>query len=268
MCLFAAARLPASVGPMSCSWPIDRSCLPVAGTGIDTQQQTDAENLAVAVLWALSGRQFGVCPVIARPCRQPSDVPMYLGTDPQYGAMWTASYGAPWLPVWDGANWRNVACGCGSRCNWVAPNVVHLVAAGQPIQAVTEVVIAGDVLPDTEYVLEGDLLYRIGTDWPVQDLTQPLDQPGTWSVTYTRGNPPPPGTAKLVGQLAAEFLAACNGGKCRLPRRVKSVTRQGVSYDMVDPTDIYASGKTGIPEIDLWLTAVNPARIQQAPVVR
>lgn len=248
---------------MSCSWPVDRACLPDPGDDPDAlQQQEDAENLAVQVLWALSGRQFGVCPVIARPCRPSCS---NIVTDQ---TLYGVPLGAPWFPVWDGANWRNVACGCGPKCDWVAPNVIHLVSAGLPIQAVTEVVIAGEVLPDEQYRLEGDLLYRIGADWPAQDLTQPLDQPGTWSVTYTRGNPPPPGTAKLVGLLAKEFLAACNGGKCRLPRRVRSVTRQGVTYDMVDPTDIYESGKTGIPEIDVWLSAVNPHRLMSAPAVR
>lgn len=248
---------------MSCSWPVDRSCLPVAETDIDAQQQTDAEDLAVSVLWALSGRQFGVCPVIARPCRQPCGGTLDYASLP-YGV----PYGAPWFPVWDGTNWRNISCGCGPKCSWIAPNVVHLVSSGQPVQSVVEVVLAGEVLDDASYTLEGDLLYRIGADWPTQDLTQPLDRPGTWSVTYTRGNPPPSGTAKLVGLLAKEFLAACSGGKCRLPRRVKSVTRQGVSYDMVDPTDIYKDGKTGISEIDLWLAAVNPSHIMAAPVIR
>lgn len=250
---------------MSCSWSVDRTCLPIAQTDIDTQQQKDAEDLAVQVLWSLSGRQFGVCPVIARPCRQPCADVIY---DPYWPPPYGYAPGAPWFPVWDGTNWRNISCGCGPKCSWIAPNVVHLVSAGQPIQAVTEVVIAGDVLDPSEYSLEGDLLYRIGADWPPQDLTQPLDRAGTWSVTYTRGNPPPPGTAKLVGLLAAEFLAACSGGKCRLPRRVKSVTRQGVSYDMVDPTSILKEGKTGIPEIDLWLQAVNPHALMGAPVVR
>lgn len=247
---------------MSCSWPVDRTCLPVAETLIDTQQQKDAEDLAVQVLWSLSGRQFGVCPVIVRPCRQPC------------GGLWGGSFygtpvGYPLIVAWDGANYRNLMCGCGPKCSWISPNVVHLSATvGLPVQEVTEVVIAGVVLDASEYRLEGDLLYRVGADWPHQDLTQPLDEPGTWSVTYTRGNPPPGGTAKLVGLLAKEFLAACSGGKCRLPRRVQSVTRQGVTYDMIDPTDIYAAGKTGISEVDLWLSAVNPHHIMQPPVVR
>lgn len=243
---------------MSCTWLVDRSCLPIAETEIEIAQQQAAEDLAVQVLWALSGRQFGVCPVIARPCPEPC------------GGVTVDSYFGGWFfPVWDGTNWRNVACGCGPKCSWRSPSVIHLAArVALPIQEVTEVVIEGEVLDPTEYRLEGDLLYRVNGRWPAQDLTQPLDEPGTWSVTYTRGVPPPPGSAKLVGLLAQEFLAACNGGKCRLPRRVRSVTRQGVTMDMTDPTDIYATGKTGIPEIDLWLSAVNPHRVQEPISVR
>lgn len=244
---------------MSCQWSVDRSCLPEAVSDIDIAQQEAAEDLAVQVLWSLSGRQFGVCPVLARPCRQQCSGVDYIGY-PSMG--W-------FFPVWDGGNWRNIACGCGPRCSWESPRVVHLASrVGLPIQEVTEVVIDGIVLDSTEYRLEGDLLYRVNGEWPTQDLTTPLDDEGTWSVTYTRGIPPPPGTAKLVGMLAAEFLAACTGGKCRLPRRVRSVTRQGVSYDMADPTDVLASGKTGIPEVDLWLAAVNPHAVQQPVSVR
>lgn len=243
---------------MTCSWPVDRSCLPTSESAPEIAQQTDAENLAVQVLWALSGRQFGVCPVIARPCPTPCG-----GVSP-----WS-DLGAPFIVTWDGANWRNTACGCGPRCSYLSPSVIHLASrVALPIQEVTEVVIAGELLDDAEYRLEGDLLYRVNGSWPAQDLTRPLDEAGTWSVTYTRGVPVPPGTAKLVGLLAAEFLAACRGGKCKLPRRVRSVTRQSVSYDMIDPTDIYTSGKTGIPEVDLWLSAVNPHRLMSAPTVR
>lgn len=243
---------------MSCTWPVDRSCLPIADTEVDRAQQKAAEDLAVSVLWALSGRQFGVCPVLARPCPSPCN------------GLTEYTLGGGWFfPIWDGSNWRNVACGCGPKCSWQSPNVIHLASRiALPVQEVTEVVIAGEILDPSDYRLEGDLLYRVSGAWPAQDLTRPLDEEGTWSVTYTRGTPPPPGSAKLVGLLAAEFLAACGGGKCRLPRRVRSVTRQGVSYDMVDPTDIYTSGKTGLPEVDVWLSSVNPHHIMGAPSVR
>lgn len=243
---------------MTCSWPVDRSCLPTSESEPEIAQQADAENLAVQVLWALSGRQFGVCPVVARPCPPPCGVTPY-----------TLTLGAPFMAIWDGANWRNVACGCGPRCSYISPSVIHLASrVALPVQEVTEVVVAGVLMDPSEYRLEGDLLYKVSGNWPSQDLGRPLDEEGTWSVSYTRGIPPPPGTAKLVGLLAAEFLAACRGGKCRLPRRVRSVSRQGVSYDMIDPTDIYSTGKTGIPEVDLWLSAVNPNHIMQPPTVR
>jgi hypothetical protein len=249
--------------PLLCSWPVDRSCLPTAETELDKQKQTDAESLAIQVLWALSGRQFGVCPVVIRPCPQPCARGIY---DYQYAL----SVAMPFYPLWDGAHWRNVTCGCSGLCDWRAPSVVHLATTtGLPIQAVIEVKIGTTVLDEAAYALEGELLYRAdGTAWPSQDLALPLEADGTWSVTYTRGNPVPSGTGVFVGLLAKEFMAACSGGRCRLPRRVRSVSRQGVSYDMIDPTDIYTSGKTGLPEIDLWLSAVNPNHLAAPPKVR
>ena len=59
---------------MSCDWPVDRSCLPALppedddGYELALIRRTAAEDLAVNVLWALSGRQFGICPAMARPC--------------------------------------------------------------------------------------------------------------------------------------------------------------------------------------------------------
>lgn len=127
----------------------------------------------------------------------------------------------------------------------------------------------GDQLVDpNQYTLEGNRLYRTdGSAWPTQNLAQPLPNAGTWSVEYGRGTAPPANVGVLVGLLALEFLSACSGGKCRLPRRVTSVSRQGVSYQMIDPTDIYATGKTGLPEVDLWLSSVNPAHLSEAPRV-
>lgn len=240
---------------MSCAWPVDRSCLPYAESDIDKIKQQNAEDLAVAVLWALSGRQFGVCPVRARPCLTPCV---------SYDTNWLS--GPAFYPIWENGQWRNTMCGCGPRCAAVGPGVVHL--AG-PVVEITEVNIGGDVLDPSSYTLEGNLLYRTnGGVWPDQDLTRPLPEPGTWSVIYDKGNPVPAGVDVLVGVLALEFLNACSGGKCRIPRRVQTLSRGNVTYQMIDPTDIYASGKTGISEIDLWLSAVNPHANQQQVKVR
>jgi hypothetical protein len=241
---------------MSCAWPVDRSCLPTASGELEIERQRHAEETAIAVLWALSGRQFGVCSVIVRPCPEPCY--------PPNGGSWLGGPG--WYPMWDDGRWRNVTCGCsGGGCFPGGPSVIHLPG---PVDSITEVKISGVVLDPAAYKLEGNLLYRTGGEkWPSQNLGRPLDEAGTWSVTYGKGIPVPAGVGVLVGLLAKEFISACTGGKCRLPRNVENVTRNGVSYRMVDPTPIYAARKTGLSEIDLWLTAVNPAGLMAPPRV-
>lgn len=206
--------------------------------------------LAVTVMWALSGRQFGICPVIARPC-PPGDPLRPWG-----------GYSA--VIVWDGSNWLNAPCGCMGVCRYSGPRKLHLPG---PVQSIVTVTIAGVDLDPAAYTLEGDVLY-LDRSWPSQDLGRPLGEAGTWSITYERGRPVPSGADRLTGILAAEFDKACSGdNKCRLPRQVTSMSRQGVSYQMYDPTAFYSSGKTSIPEIDMWLAAINPNHIMAGPVV-
>jgi hypothetical protein len=217
-----------------------------------------AEDLAVSVLWALSGRQFGLCPHSVRPCPPP----IY----PPWREVSAYSPVTSYVLSWEGDRWLNWPCGClGGRCQLTGPRAVHLPG---PVASIEEVTIAGAVLNASEYVLEGDVLYRKGTlIWPAQNLGRPLGEAGTWSVEYLRGYPPPAGTATYVGTLAAEFLKACDGGNCRLPRTVTTASRNGVTYRVYDPAVIYGDGKTGIPEIDLWLAAVNPHHLMAAPQV-
>lgn len=214
----------------------------------------EAADTATRILWALTGRQFGVCPVIARPC------PGRCTNDVDFG------YGPGWWPVWENGAWRNLMCACGSRCQRTGPTVIHLPG---PVQSVTKVTVEGVDLAPESYTLEGDFLYRAaGQAWPQQNLRAPLGEPGTWSVEYQRGTPPPPGAGLAVGKLALEFFNACSGGRCRLPARVQQISRQGVSMQMIDPNDLFGAGLTGISEIDLWIRAHNPNRLQTAPTVR
>lgn len=250
---------------MSCDWPIDRSCLPaLPSPGEDPENPTDeylaalathsaAEDLAVSVLWALSGRQFGLCEVTARPCpTKPSPRLKYTGV-PQ----------SPFHPVYWGGAWRNLGCGCAGTCQLAGPRAIHLPGPANEIVTVT---IGSTVIDSDGYTLEGDVLYRIGDNWPSQDFNRPLGENGTWSVDYLRGLPVPAGVATFVGQLAKEFLAACSGDACRLPRNLVSITNRGATK-VFDPASMYAAGKTGMSEIDLWLSAVNPHHLMSAPKV-
>lgn len=228
---------------MTCTWPVDRTCLPDANAPTDRVGMQAAVDAAVEVLWSLTGRQFGCCPVIVRPRPQ-------VPTD---GVQITGGYA-----VLDAGVWRNVVCG----------GTATVIDLPGPVCDVVEVTLGGEVLPTTDYQLEGTRLYRLGdAQWPEQDMNLPLGEPGTWSVTYEQGSPPPAGAGKMVGILALEFWNACSTGKCKLPRRVQTVSRQGVTYQKVDPTDIYEKGATGLSEVDLWVSAVNPHRHRQAPAV-
>src|SRR3546814_20601967 len=73
----------------------------------------------------------------------------------------------------------------------------------------------------------------------------------TWSVTYVKGYAVPKGGQVAAGMLAVELAqAACNDKTCGLPRRVQSVTRQGVNVAVLDAFDDIDQGPTGIWAID------------------
>ena len=92
----------------------------------------------------------------------------------------------------------------------------------------------------------------------------PNEARGSFAVQYWRGTPVPPGGRRAVSMLACELWKACTGDKtCRLPQHVQSVTREGVQYTMVDPTDHTAGGKTGLPDVDMWINQVNPKGMKQ-----
>ena len=65
---------------------------------------------------------------------------------------------------------------------------------------------------------------------------------------------------RAVDVLANELLLAdSNSPDCRIPERVQSVSRQGVSWTMIDPQDFLDKGRTGIYEVDMLIRAVNPS---------
>lgn len=261
---------------MAFTWPIDRSSFPaLPDTGAENYAEAlavrnSAEDLAVSVMWALSGRQYGLNDVTVRPCRLERSFGMGTGgrglgyRDGYYGGLGSVFWD---MFVWNDGDWMiDAGCGCaGGQCRVSGPRMIHLPGPAQTINSVT---VNGAVLDPSAYTLEGNKLYRIGSIWPYQDLSRPAGERGTWTVDYQRGIPVPPGVAQLTGQLALEmFNAVTAPTKCRLPRNVVAVTRNGVSYQVYDPTTFYAAGKTGMPEIDMWLMSVNPNHIMQAPSV-
>jgi len=82
--------------------------------------------------------------------------------------------------------------------------------------------------------------------------------PAWVDVTYRHGRSEPPlAVQQAISTLAGEFQLASSGEPCKLPERVTSVTRQGVSWTMLDPQDFLADGRTGLYEVDSVLAAYN-----------
>lgn len=101
---------------------------------------------------------------------------------------------------------------------------------------------------------QGNALQAKQAAWGMEVLGTPA------VVRYVRGLPVPAGGAQAAGRLAAQVYLQCIGDKrCRLPQNVTQVTRQGVSatFDPPEP------GKTGLPDVDLWVQSVNPNGLQE-----
>lgn len=84
------------------------------------------------------------------------------------------------------------------------------------------------------------------------------------TVTYTWGTPPPPPGRMAVLELADQFVKAVEcPSECKLPERITSVSRQGVSFQVFDPQDFIDNGRTGLYSVDVFLKTVNPDKAQK-----
>lgn len=233
----------------TCAWTIDTGCCPT-WAGLDPADQARATQWATDVLWAATGRQFGVCPITVRPCFNER----YNGL----GVYWGDGTFLPY--IWNGT-WYNSGCGCAGRCCCQPLPFTQAWLPG-PVAGISEVRVDGIVIDSTAYRVDDAqwLVRQDGLTWPVcQDYNLAAGLPGTWSVTYFRGTPVPASLLGAAGSLACEYAKACTGGECRLPGRISSIIRQGVSIQMVDVDALLAKGYTGLVEVDQVIRAFNPA---------
>lgn len=155
----------------------------------------------------------------------------------------------------------------GGRATWPPRTVLERYSAptyrvhlsGSPVTYVSSVSTEGGVSLDECTELEASQFLVIDEE---QALSAGVDLSTEYlEVEYTYGDEEPPAViAHAVDVLAAELVAASTGEYCRLPERVTSVSRQGVSYTVLDPQDFLTEGRTGIYEIDLALSVYNPGR--------
>lgn len=85
----------------------------------------------------------------------------------------------------------------------------------------------------------------------------------TWTpcnveITYSYGSQPPVAGKMAARHLAMEFAKLWSGDDCSLPQRITSISRQGVSYTLLDSQDFIAELRTGVYAVDLFLKTANP----------
>ena len=237
----------------------------VVALGAAATEALAAESAAAAsgILYSLSGQQFsGACdPVTIRPVSRPVDVDTRAWGPGLQPGSYSSSWGVCSAYGFQGA-------GIASHYGCSRPPTIDLGA--YPVTEIVEVLIDGVVIPPVEYRLQDyRQLVRIRptddytpTDrwgWPTcQILDLPDTQEGTFSVTYRYGQAPPIEGFRAARILAAEMLLSSVGQANRLPSRITTVARQGISMAVVDVMDFLSKGLTGIYEVDLFIRAKNP----------
>ncbi|MFD3612390.1 hypothetical protein ACFWXA_30850 [Streptomyces atroolivaceus] len=248
--------MPLQVGPCE-AWPTELCCdIPEGVEEADVERWT---LVASIILWGLSGRRWGPCPVTVRPCRRSCGESSVVSFQAGVGT-------GPWVPyIGVDGMWRNASgCGCKSDCSCSELCEVYLPG---PVYDVVEVRVDGEVLLPEQYRVDapGKLVRTDGECWPdCQDMAAPVTEPNTFAVTYRWGLPLDEAAIAAVSELTCHLLKGCAPGGscgCKTNRNLTRIVRQGMEMEMPDPTLIYSEGRTGLPLTDMWLAMVNPYRL-------
>lgn len=202
------------------------------------------------LLYYATGERFpGICTDTIRPCAAGCGGVQYLA----YGRGGSRPIGVD-------------ECGCrglgGTGCT-----ATGVALPRRPVLSVDEVRIDGQVVdPSTYRLADRHVLMRQGAGWPCsQDLARPDTDERTFAIDYTYGGRPDPAGLAATAALACELARACTpGAECRLPERLQSLTREGVTMTVLDPFDFLDQSRFGLYEVDAWIAGLDRARGQRA----
>lgn len=226
-----------------CEWPVDvcEGCCDAALEGMPPERRTALEAMAGHFLWSATGKRYGLCERTYRPCRQ--DCGTYWGGRPS--------------PYRVAGEWLNLSCGtCSGGCGCDTISEVTIAdtdsVVGLRIDGVDVDPLDAVAVYDRRRIIRTD-----GEPWPGCQNLSSTDGPGTWSITVMQGVPLPPGAEFVAGILTCELAKACAGDdECRLPRRIQTLSRQGVTVGFQDNTlESLSLMRTGLWEVDSWIEA-------------
>ena len=205
----------------------------------------DAAKTASYLLWGMSGRKFsGITTVTER----------YVSSFDPY--LRTAGSDFNYAPVLVDGNVENVPyVGYGYDKDYQGDGTTsssRLRLRGRKVVKIHTVRnLDGEIIDPSKYYLadHSTLIGVSGANWFSSRV----------EVTYTYGSPPPTAGRAAARVLATELVKLYEGDDtCALPQRVTSISRQGVSYTLLDSQDFIDELRTGIYAIDLFLKTANP----------
>jgi|PlaIllAssembly_1097288.scaffolds.fasta_scaffold00252_5 hypothetical protein len=241
-----------------CIWPIVPAC---DEAGYADAVVAQSKVMAIEILWAASGRQYGQCIDTIRPCRREADY-CELNAWELVGSRLSLLDDVSVGYITPCSRCKTTSCGCAA--------VEAITLPGSP-RSIVSVVIDGVTLDPSAYRLDARQLIRTdGGTWPeCQDFNVNAGEIGSWEVTYLTGRPVPVGGQIAAGVYSCEILKAlCDDDACSLPARVQTVTRQGVTVGFLDPMTFLEDGLTGVYIVDMWIRSVNPYGAKQRARIR
>jgi hypothetical protein len=258
---------PGEAGGVCAPWATAADlCAPCKGSTIDAALLERCLFAASEVLYWLSGRKYpGLCVDTVRPSARY----VFDGGSGVHGGV-----GVPGTGYRPGPGWG--ACMCNRTIRTGCNSVPEVSLPGQPVARIVQLKVDGAELVDgVDFrVDDGRWLVRLpdpatGAErgWPCCQLMTLADTAaGTWSVQYEYGAAPPTAGVLAAAELGCQLalaLSPAGTGECRLPRRVMSIVRQGVSAVVLDPFTFLDKGRTGLYDVDLFLGAENPKGISR-----
>ena len=217
------------------------------GTYVNSDYAYEACKSASYLLWGMSGRKFsGVTTVTER----------YVSSYDPY--LRSGGSSLTYTPTLVDGNVVNIASGGFNRYadddfqgDGTSANSRVRLRGRKVVKVHTLRDLDGNIIEPNKYYLSdhSTILGVPGSGW----------SPSQVEVTYTYGSPPPSAGRAAARVLATELVKLYeDDDTCALPQRVTSISRQGVSYTLLDNQDFIDELKTGIYAIDLFLKTVNP----------